>query len=103
LGLIKLSSNLVSFQIYHRFTGNEVVPVDDMKAYSRSRSTAPHILNLATEGKKIFSIALQALYLLESAIIEQGGLVGPRAAMNILNNKKISCLCLDSNPAQSSA
>jgi hypothetical protein len=42
-----------------------------MKTYSRSRSIAPSILKVGTEGEEMFNSTLQSLYIRESVTIEQ--------------------------------
>jgi hypothetical protein len=71
----------------------KVVPVHAMKAYRGSRGTAPHILNLRRDLRPEKNPGAHWI----------GGWVGSRAGLDVMEIRKISCLCGDSNRTVESA
>jgi hypothetical protein len=65
-----------------------------------SRGVAPLILNLSTRWRWVVNFTPWPLYLRERTpgtyLIE--GCVGPRVVLDVLDKRKISCPCGDSNP-----
>jgi hypothetical protein len=68
---------------------DKAVPVHAMKAYRGRRDVDPHILNLYPRETPTVPFEYEAGWV-------------PRAGLDVLEKRKISCLCRDSNPGKPS-
>jgi hypothetical protein len=73
------------------------VPVHTTTAYPGSRTVVSLILNLST--RRLFNCTPQPLYTGQRAPVPTGtvGRVSPTANLHVLENRKISCTCQESN------
>lgn len=84
----------------HRFVKNLVSPVYTIKTYTKSRGISPFILNLSMRWRLVVSFTHQPLYLQRKNPGTHwiAGWVFPRACLDVLKKKKISCLYQELNP-----
>ena len=79
-----------------------VVPVHAMKAHRGRRVIAPFILNLCTRRSRVVEIYILATSATLLPAPTEWKLGGPIASMDILEKRKISLPCRESNPGSSS-
>jgi hypothetical protein len=80
-----------------------VVFVYATKTYRRKRVAAPLILHLDTRWRRVVNLKPRPLYPGErtKVLISVEGGVGHRTGLNVLQERKMSCHCRDSNPESS--